>query len=146
VRVVILFALAMIPASAPRALDFDSLRGHSIRISYRERLIGRMRSIGSFWNDWVHVSEASRIFHRADVRSTVPGRGGGHESVGDGQGGMSQLAWNGSALTRSWINSIGVQVTQTIEIFRNPAASAAGCVPGVKGRCRQSRSCPSRAA
>ncbi|WP_100963053.1 MULTISPECIES: hypothetical protein [unclassified Bosea (in: a-proteobacteria)] len=124
-RVVILCTLAVALGGGAQALDIDSLRGHSIVISYRERLIGRMGPIGFFWNDRVYISEASRIFHRADVRSTVPGRGGGRESVGDGQGGTSQLAWNGSALTRSWVNGIGVQVTQTIEVF--PQAGGFGC-------------------
>lgn len=116
-RVVILSVLAMAAGSKAQALDLTSLRGHSILISHEERVLGRRGPIEFVWSDRVYVSEASRIFHRADVRSSRPGRGGGRESVSDGEGAENQLRWNGSALTRSWVNGIGVGITQTIEVF-----------------------------
>jgi hypothetical protein len=123
-RLLSLFPVLFVLGTAGHALAQDSLfaalEGHSVIVDLREEVATPRGTFEFLWRDRVYISTKGRIFHRFDVRSTHPILHGQRELVSDGGPGRGgKYIWTGNALTRQWVNKIGVLVRQTIAISRS---------------------------
>jgi hypothetical protein len=108
--------LAAAPAALAQSDTFEALKGNSIVLDYRERVMGpRGGSFPVFWKDRIYVSTEGRIFHRMDTQSRNPRAIGQQELVGGQQ--AHAMAWTGGALVRSFVNpKTGVRIRQVVTV------------------------------
>src|SRR4051794_17698003 len=113
-------------AQAEDAL-LSSLAGFSVDVSYSEIVGSRRGTFAWTWKEKIYISSKLRFFTKHSVQgdSRSSGRSADISPDEGGTGSETPFKWNGSGLSRQWINMRGNFIQQTITI--RPTSSGFDC-------------------